>query len=130
MKSSCALKKKKWKNKSTYIYCSLHFLFGEKYAPNSVLVSVKVTCCFYMLEILFWPWLVLRKGWFNFSEDALLVLLGWPAGLNTSFIYEGLVLLQNLNDIELIICFEVVVYRQPINLFKFFLSYMRPIIQI
>ena len=39
----------------------------------------------------------------NFSKDDLVVGLGWPAGLNTSFIYIGLVLLQNLNDIELII---------------------------
>ena len=32
------------------------------------------------------------------------MVLGWPAGLNTSFIYGGLVLLQNLNDTEQIIC--------------------------
>ena len=90
-----------------------------------------------------WLWLVLCKGWFNFSKDVLVVLLVWPAGLthrvpvlpsyrpqsvdlctanqltgfcmratlalnrlNTSLIYGGLVLLQNLNNIELIICLK------------------------
>ena len=56
------------------------------------------------LKVAIWPWLVLRKGWFNFNKGALVVVLGWPAGLNTSFIYKGLVLLQNLNNTELIIC--------------------------
>ena len=31
-------------------------------------------------EIFFWPWLVHRKSWFNFSKDALVVVLGWSAG--------------------------------------------------
>ena len=57
-------------------------------------------------EILFWPWLVLSKCCFNFRKDALVVVLGWPAGLNTLFIYGGLMLLQNFNNIELIICFK------------------------
>ena len=42
MKSGYALKKLK----VTYIYCSPHFLFGEKMLLNSVLISVKVICCF------------------------------------------------------------------------------------
>ena len=42
MKSGCALKK----IQSSYIYCLPHFLFGEKMLLNSVLVSIKVICCF------------------------------------------------------------------------------------
>ena len=39
-------------------------------------------------------------------KDVQVVVLGWPAGLNTSYIYGGLVLLQNLNDIQLVICLK------------------------
>ena len=42
IKSGCALKKV---IKSSYIYCSPHFLFGEKMLLNSVLVSVKCSLC-------------------------------------------------------------------------------------
>ena len=57
-------------------------------------------------EILFWPWLVHRKALFNSSKDTLVVVFDWPAGLNTSFLYGRFVLLQNLKDIELIICLQ------------------------
>ena len=38
------------------------------------------------------------------SGHALVVVLCRPFYLNTSFIHRGLVLLQNLNNIELVIC--------------------------
>ena len=106
MKCGCALKKNNKKIKVAIFIVRFISYSVIKMLLNSVLVSVKVTCCIYMLEILSWPWLVLRKGWFNSIKDALVVVLGWPAGLNTSFIYGRLVLLQNLNDIELIICLK------------------------
>ena len=81
------------KNKSNYIYCWPHYsLFirwkkcsltlclsdnftdNRGYIRNTLLTSIR------------------------FSQS-----LGWPAGLDTSFMYGGFLLLQNLNDIELII---------------------------
>ena len=35
------------KVKSNYIYCSPHFLFGQKIFLNSVFISVEVICCFW-----------------------------------------------------------------------------------
>ena len=71
-------------------------------------------------EILFWPWLVFRNGWFNFSKDALVVVLGWLAGLNMSFI----------NDIELLNCSKWSFSGSQLILFKFISSYMSSFIQI
>ena len=42
----------------------------------------------------------------DFNNNALVMVLRWSASLNTSFIYGGLALLQNLNDIELVICLK------------------------
>ena len=40
IRSHCVLKK------SSYLYCSPHFLFGKKMLLNSVSISVKVICSF------------------------------------------------------------------------------------
>ena len=79
-----------------------------------------------------YPWLVLHKGWFNFSKEVLVVVLGSPASSNTSFIYGRLVLLQKSNGIELTICWTG---RWPAaNYYYYFFwihfAYMSPIIQI
>ena len=83
-----------------------------------------------MYGLLFWPWLVLHKGWFNFSKEALVVVLGWPATSNTSFIYGRLVLLQKSNGIELTICSTGHWRADNYFFFEFILPYMSPIIQI
>ena len=106
MQNGCTLKK----IKSSYIYCSLHYLLGEKMSLNYVFISFKALCRFlgklefiphdyFFKKILFRPWLDFRKGQLNFSKDALVVILGWLADLNT---FQGLVLFKHSNDIELI----------------------------
>ena len=48
--------------------------------------------------------LVFRKGWFSLRKDVLVLVLRWPAGLKTSFIYAGHLLLKDLKVIKLMHC--------------------------